>query len=917
MRDFIDPGEASPAARGLVKHLQGASEETYEAALSGKVAEVLEYFGMPIEGLHAQLCNMIMRARGAQEALLMEGLAGYLDVSVDLVGVLLFWAGGNHYQLLLEVLRVFGPTGNSVPLQLVIGDEVLLVLDSLVKRAAIATHLDLSPAFVGQCVEHPQWFGLDDVGLSLQTLYFFSQYASMVRLSAQPEQRLLDYLRLINTVWETALEGDKRLIRDSAANKLAGFLEWGVRQVLAVAFHLRPEEGVIFTLAELDVLARTCHFARHTGLDAEALLALGNLTPTSAVEAFRHAAELALASLTEPVPGTPAGEVGQSHSSVITVTPDYLVANKPGESATYNIILRDFMDEPFESVTINWSTNLGELEQLSTVTDEDGESSVTLTSGDTQGIAHVQAEYGLGDTVLAPVVTIGCDEASLYFSEATYDRSKALSNKLESINFSILLKDDYENVGIDRVVEWGTDLGEFLRYQTLTDRLGVSHATLRSGPHGFATVLARYGTSSEGRFPQVEFTSTPYFQYVRFASIVIEGVEAELSCRLVELNGDPVPIGTVVTWEADADSLLETTSDTNDDGVAVSRFRSNTTGLVTVTVSAGDPIQDKSTARTVIYPQAVIVRQAASDTHYMLGSPDPVVFSVWLEMEGDVAVKMPVEWAINGDVKATILTDVNGLSKFSAKFTDGGETQTEYKISATVAGTAESFEFSVFVIPYFVFEVSLTGVNLYGGAPEFLARFQRYKLNVKTVNSAGAVVVGVPFKLNSVGTSLPILRMEIEGIGQVVESTPEGYDFDMFLPGNSGEYLHAGLLSLALSVGVKNIWRKDYRVGMIYWLSTARIKNNVLTAQFSLRSGQLILAPVKGWDFEDVYLTGEVSEVPWTDVAELVYGSSQWKVEFLIDEGEGSPRPGQRLSTSEYKHPSEHVIFAASSITIS
>jgi len=919
LKEFIEAGETIRAARGLVKYLEGETEENYEAALSGTVAEVLERFDLPIEGQHAQICNMIMRARGAQEALLMEGLAGYLDSSVDLVKVLLFWAEGNRYQLLMEVLRVYGQTGNSsAPLQLAIGDEVLLVLDSLVKRAAVTTHLDLSPAFVDQCVQQPQWFGLGDVGLSLQTLYFFTQYASTVRLSAQPEERLLDYLQLINTLWDKALEGDKRLIRDSAANRLAGFLDWGVRQVLVVASHLNPEEGVIFTLAELDLLVRTCRLARHTDLDAEALLALGRLTPISDVADFRYAAELALASLTEPVPGTPAGEVGQSHSSVITVTPDYLVANKPDDSATYHITLRDFMDEPFEDVTITWSTNkLGVLDQVSTVTDQDGESWVTLASGDTMGIARVVAEYGLGDKVLAPAVTIGCDEASLHFSAPTYDPSQALSNKLEAINFSITLVDGFTNLGIDRLVEWGTTLGEFQRYQTMTNHEGISHSSLRSGPLGEATVIARYENGSQWTFPIVEFTSTPYFQYVLFANTVIEGVEVELSCRLVELNGDPVPVGTEVTWTADVEGLLEVTSRTDSNGIALSRFRSDVAGLVIVTVSAEDDVQDKSTAQTVIYPQAVIVKHESSDTHYILGRPDPVVFSVWLEVDGVAAIKTPVDWAVNGEVKAAILTDKDGMSKFSSKFISSGQGVTEHTVSATVAGTTEHVEFSVFVLPYFVFEVSLSGKDVYPRAPEFLARFASYKLNVKTVDGTGMALEGIPFALKNVGTSLSIIRVEVEDIDKVVESTREGFDFDIFLPGSTGQYLYAGLLSLSLDVGGKKIWAKEYKVGMIYWVSRALIRDGYIKASFSMRTNGVAIAPVKGWDLEGVYITGEVPEAPWRGTAELVYESSKWMANFLIAQSEGQPIATQRLLTSEYSVSNNDVIFAASDINIS
>jgi len=912
LKEFIEAGETNPSARGLVKYLNGETEESFDAALNGRVAEVLEPFDPSPEGLHAQICNMIMRARGAQEALLMEGLAGYLDCSVDLVQVLLFWAEGNRYQLLMEVLRVYGIAANGGgTLQLAIGDEVLLVLDNLVKRAAITTHLDLSPVFVDQCVQHPQWFGLDDVGLSLQTLYFFSQYAATVRLSAQPEERLLDYLQLINTLWDKALEGDKRLIRDSAANKLAGFLDWGVRQVLAVASHLNLEDGVIFTLAELDLLVRTCRLARHTDLDAEALLALGTLTPTSDVADFRHAAELALASLTESVPGTPAGEVGQSHSSVITVTPDYLVANKSGEIATYNITLRDFMDEPFEDVTITWSTNLGVLEQRLTVTDEYGESHVTLESGDTMGIAHVVAEYGLGDKVLAPVVTIGCDEASLHFSAPTYDRSEALSNKLEAINFSVTLVDDFTNLGIDRLVDWGTTLGEFQRYQTMTNHEGISHSSLRSGPLGEATVIARYENGSYWAFPEVNFTSTPYFQYVRFASTVVEDVEVELSCRLVELNGDAVPEGTSVTWRADAEDLLVLESDTDAQGIALSRFKPEGIGTVTVTVSAQGDIKEKSTEVTKIYPQAVITKYESSQPLYMVGDPNPVVFSVWLVSGGEASSRTPVEWKVDGMFKASTLTDKDGLATFSSKFETDQGAYAEHTILATVAGTDKTVEFKVTAVPYFKIQVELAGEGVYERAPKFIGVGRPYTLVVKAIDGAGRSLAGISLKLTSLGIDPSLLWVRIGGLGELVETTVEGYSFNVRAAyGAAGE---VGMSDIALGVEVagRRLWDDSYRVGIIYRIYDAVVKSNVLYVRFAPWD-QYNLIPFDHWSLLGFSVTAEVAEVSWKGTVGIICKPNEavcWQAHFPLT---GSERPTQwhSLTVSEVVGGDGYIILA-------
>ncbi|WP_341521177.1 Tc toxin subunit A [Pseudomonas sp. G.S.17] len=741
---FIDNGALAPATKGLVKYLSGENEESFEQALGNEVRVILDGYGLPVEELHPKITNMIMRARGAQEALLMEGLGDYLNTSADLVKALLFWSEGNRYQLLLEVLGAFGSGATAtVP----IGDEVLLVLDALSRRAVLCDHLALSPALITQYVQHPEWFGLTDTVLSLQTLYFLTQYARALRLSEQSEDTLLDYFRLINTLWAGATPGDKRLIRDSAANKLAGFLRWGVRDVLAVALRLNPKDGVIFTLVDFDVLARVCLLSRHTGLDANALLALHELTPTTSTERYRQAAELALSCLTEVPPASAVGEVGQSHSSVITVTPDYLVAQREGDDATYTITLRDFMDEPLDGVTVTWTTDLGELDQRTTITDENGQTSNTLQSGNVMGIAHMVAYYGLGEKLMAPVVVIDCDEDSLHLIDGEYGPSTALANKLEPIYFSVTVVDDYGNRGVDRAIEWGATLGEFLRYQTYTDPQGMTRAELRSGPKGVSEVIAQYKNGRTWEYETVEFLSIPYFQYVRFVETVVVGIETVVSCRLVELNGTPV-VGAVVTWEADHDGLIDQESVTNEGGEASARFFSNEEGRVTVTVYADVLIVAKSTENVTIYPEVTIVKGEASSEIYWIGSADPIELSVWLRAGEGIPVGVPVDWIIEDGSKTTTLSDRDGVARVNYRFDQG-----EYVVAATVSGTSHRFEFNVIAIARFTFKVVCAGYNYVPEVPEVLMPGS-YTLTVSAVDTGGNDISGVPFSIHNNNTNV-------------------------------------------------------------------------------------------------------------------------------------------------------------------
>lgn len=824
--EYIDAGDNSnPASsgKGLVIY-HGEDEDSFEAQLSDTVTWILDTFNLPDE-LHSRLVNMVMRARGVQEALLLEGLADYLTVSTDLTKTLLIWAGGNRYDMLKEVCRVSADISErpNIP----IGDDVLKMLDTLAKLAHVTNHLNLSPTLITQLCKHPEWFGLSDTSLSLRCVYILTQYTQILSMSEQGEDQLLNYFRLINNAWAQATKGDKVLIRDSAANKLATFLQWGVREVLTVAFHLNPDHGVVFTLPELDLMVRVCQLCRQTGLDAKATLALGNLTPTSRLEDYRSASEQALSCLTKGLPNRPSGEVGQSQSGVITVTNNYLIANNPADlGATLTLTLQDFMDQPLEGISIRWSTDLGTLELTTNTTNgfgqntvidttnERGQSTIMLKSATEMGLAHVVAECGLGDKIIAPLVTIDCDEDTLGFFNASHAPSSALSNHLEAIEFTLSLKDLYGNLGADRAIEWGTDLGQFQRYTTRTNAVGESTASLRSGPAGSSTVIAQYNKTESFEFEPVTFTSTPYFEYVRFESPAVIGFEVELSCRVVELNGDPVSEQQTINWSASTGEILVTSSQTDINGIAKSRFKSDATGTVIITASAGGAIQDKPSAATTIHPLTKIVKHEASTEFYVIGGSEPAEFFVWLESDGKSAPRTAVSWSIN-DVPSVIThSDNTGMASFSSNsFKTGYST-----ITAIITTTDEKVDFTLYSSPDFHEVVFSIPAGLVPGHPDIQSRNTITTINIKTLNDKGEPVAGVSCKFTAYRASLfEKNNIIISDLDTTFLSSTAGTDItlDIGLP-NAG-VIPLSQLELIIETSGKNTvkWKKDIPIAFV------------------------------------------------------------------------------------------------------
>lgn len=838
LHEYIDEGDNSNSAsssKGLVIY-HGEDEDSFEVQLSDAVTWILDAYKLPDE-LHSRLVNMIMRARGVQEALLLEGLADYLTVSTDLTKTLLIWAGGNRYDMLKEVCRVSANISErpDVP----IGDDVLKILNRLAKLADVTNHLNLSPTLITQLCEHPEWFGLSDTRLSLRCVYILTQYTQILSMSEQGEDQLLNYFRLINNAWTQATESDKVLIRDSAANKLASLLQWGVREVLTVAFHLNPDHGVVFTLPELDLMVRVCQLCRQTGLDAKALLALGNLTPTSPLEEYRGASEQALSCLTDDLPNKPSGEVGQSQKGAITVINSYLIANNPSDQgATLTLTLQDLMDQPREDITIKWSTDIGTVEPDISLTDRLGQASITLKSGAEMGLAHVVAKFGLDDTILAPEVTIGCDEDSLKFFNPSYTPSSALSNNLEAIEFTVSLKDTFGNYGADRAIEWGTNLGQFHRYTTRTNASGESTASLRSDAAGSSTVIAQYNKASPLVFEPVTFTSTPYFEYVRFDNPAVIGFEVELSCRVVELNGDPVSEQQTIAWSADTGTILVKSSKTDINGIAKSRFKSDATGTVIITASAGAAIQDKNSAATTIHPQVQIARSEASSDSYVTGSPDPVDFFVWLESGGTTAPRTTVSWSINDGIPYSSVSDKNGMATFSSKsFPLGSST-----IKATATGSESSRDFTVVCTPEFhKIEFSIPPGPI-PGRPELLPKNATHIINIKAVDKNGAPVEGVPCTLSAKGVvggmsaSLAENRIKISHIGTTFTSSKSGTDITVDIGEPMKESLVIKDLILEIETNTKNPakWERKIPIPFILFPYRTHVDPRIFTIEYRI-----------------------------------------------------------------------------------
>ncbi len=710
LKDLIDEN-------GLVKELGDTTGAAFEKWVSALIDTILEELGFStlLESAHEAILALVMRTRAAQEAIVLEDLSRFLGVSVELVGPLLKWTDGNRHVILKEVIRVVPLSGSdSVPL----GDAILLLLANLKRYSEVVTQLNLSAAMLEIYVTlNSTWFGLTNHELSFKTIYYLACYANAIKLGKQSEDKLLDYFRLVNDLPGGQTEADARLIRDSAATKLATFLGWSIREVLEITSERDGkginEQGIIFNLRELDMLIRARHIGAKSQLDAQAMLALSALTPTSSLETYREAAEHALNCLSDGLASEgkhQSGEIGQSLSTSIIVEPEVLVA-RSGQTAEFTITVRDYLDAPLNCITIYWHNNLDKSWVPTSVTNEQGQASTSLQAGNKMGMVRVVASFGLDEQVQAPCILIDCDEASLEWGESDRTSDTALAGEIGEIAFSTRLEDYYGNVAIDRPILWSTDLGRFTTPQAYTDKDGVSRVNLISRFPGQAVVMAQYKELEPEIFEPVLFEDRPRLAYIRLVSHAVVGEPIKIQCRVLSLSSEGVE-GVRVQWSTTFGDLVKQESETSAQGIAEIILMADEVGPAIVTAVCEGEGNNISSEPINILAGPQLIEPCQEEIFPIPALGDHIVLGVTVASEDSVPIPhYPVIWSSDQDEEGTIVeADAKGRSVYYFRPRAVGTHTVQAKLQSATSATALSDReatFEVSAIPEITWQVLL------------------------------------------------------------------------------------------------------------------------------------------------------------------------------------------------------------------
>ncbi|MDX8000666.1 hypothetical protein FE394_16065 [Xenorhabdus sp. Reich] len=702
LSDFIDDGSSEgniPGMPGLVKDLGYTDPLSYQSMLATELAKkVSEEDKTRDPDIIYKLSTIIMSAKANQEALVWETLSNTFSLNADQAREILFWSGGNFYQVLQHVIRI--ASSSTASISIVDGDAFLSLVNRISKRAEICQAFNLSAGFLQSFrnyprrylfkqyeLSHPDAFRVqDDVVKELDfiTLYSLACYATTLKALGREETLILNYLQLASVIPDLneLSESELQLYREDCALKVSEFTGFAVKEIIDLFDSLyQMNETFVTTMEQLAFMIRLREAKVSIKAGVRELITLSHLTIFSDKMSYREAAEAALSSLgtsNESTAVSQSGELGQTDTSIITVDKETLIAidkNKypdtPEQVAVFTAKLLDPYGNPRAGIQIRWQTTLGTLRTVTTKTDENGVSQASLSGGSLMGEAKVTAIYSLERELVAPSVMLTYDPNKLKMSAVgdIVDRQIKADGKDKAL-FTVLLKDIYDNVALDEKILWNTDKGKLTQQLTLINKTGKSSVYLTANDVIGNTQVVCEARNKKIYFYPVLINDVPYIEYVKVLAIdnltpgyFILDKEYPVECRLLRVNGEPL-INKLVEFNFLGDEsgvFNPVTVRTDIDGKCNSAITFTKVGSCVITAKSDDTELKQSESIKVIPPVKIVKKHQSSETIY---TPDQISVDCSVVIEPKVA-NYPIQWLANDITIIVTETDSHGESTFT------------------------------------------------------------------------------------------------------------------------------------------------------------------------------------------------------------------------------------------------------------
>lgn len=409
------------------------------------------------------LFGVFLDARDAQISLVQEVLAVYAGIAVEQAIPVLNWSNATVYQFLQQVngllqsdIESFGRGRSRIP----VPDALLGLLADVRRRSDVVTRLGLSAALLLDYLDYgyQAWLGqVSKHEFSIRTLYHLTTLTRAFDLSEQPQLELLDYLRDVNSLPDPLGKDAMTLAQQAAAIRLAEFFDWSVQEVRECFSRVDPELRILKNLSQLALLLRVRELSISSGMDALTIFLVGNLPETVDKDAYAEAAELALLSESgahAPLAQVP-GDLAQLVTTTCTLEPTEIVAGS-GAKTIFTVTVKDAAGKPLSGVRVNFRASLGSIE--SGFTQPDGTLKATYTAGKELGADTPIYWLDLFEPQNAPTINLIVDPKTLEFTARLLSPVPLdIVPSGQEVELYATLKDRYNNLGKDELVDWAVE----------------------------------------------------------------------------------------------------------------------------------------------------------------------------------------------------------------------------------------------------------------------------------------------------------------------------------------------------------------------------------------------------------------------------------------------------------------------------
>ncbi|MDU8350495.1 Ig-like domain-containing protein [Pseudomonas syringae pv. actinidiae] len=364
-------------------------------------------------------------------------------------------------------------------------------------------------------------------------------------------------------------------------------------------------------------------------------------------------------------------------------------------SAVLTAIVQDSKGLPVKSgVKVSWKTDLGTLSSASSVTDANGNASVSLTSTKS-GVATVTASGVKGSSSTTISIT-EANQAKVSTVSATPNELVADGVANAQIQATVLDAKGV-SVGAGVAVSWTTTIGALIDASSLTNASGVAttHISSLQGGEASVTASASHGAATT----KINFTDAPSEKVSSLeASLEIipaDGItKSTLTATIVDKNGKAAPQGTPVKWSTTLGTLSSASAVTDTNGKSVVTIESGTEGSATITATA---IKGAATVGVTFTKKEAAVASLTTDHATIVGDGIAVatLSAILHDDQGKtVGAGYDVAWTTTAGhlSSASSQTDSNGKATVSLSGTD--EAIATVTAGATKGSSSVSIEIS-------------------------------------------------------------------------------------------------------------------------------------------------------------------------------------------------------------------------------